>query len=557
MPDSDSGEIVFFDANACLGRSVCRTPGAPYDTAGLLEEMDHCRISRALVFHAAAREQDSRVGNSEVVSICREQPRLAPCAVLSPTPYRVGCDLAAEAAEYAGQGVQAFRIFPLYHKTEFSDPQVRAALDILQARGLPLWLDFDQPYYNFAQLGQHEHRGPSLPAVERLALDYPGLPIVVCAANYNHNGQLMALFERCPNVRVETSLFQGLEMIRRVTEQFGPERLLFGSGLPTVSAGAARAMLMYSRISRRDKQLIASGNLEKLLGERRTPALPEQPDRSPILLQMDRGEPLTSVEVHDCHGHIAPEGFEGLIGLSLGPQDDRTIVEALDRTGTRTLAVSSWQIYGGDAPSGNRLAASAAERYPGRIIPYMVANPNFPEDWESEVEECFVHRRFFGLKPYPFSMRCSISDPPFRPMLELAQRLRLPILCHSGFEPLSGVTPGQLKELAPRYHRAVFIVAHSGASFRLADQLAPLARQYDNIYLEINYTSVPCRMLSYLVAEAGADKVLFGSDTPMRDPAPILGWVVYDRLNDEQRRMILGGNLLELCRRIGYSWPGA
>lgn len=557
MQEPEEREIVFFDSNASLGRSVHRTPGAPYDTAGLLDELDHCRISRALVFHAAARELDSQAANRELVSICREQPRLAPCAVLNPTPRREGHSLAGQIQSYLEQGVRAFRMFPNYHGVSASDPEMRAALDTLQERGLPLWLDFDQPYYNFAQLGQHEHCGPVLSVVEGLARDWPGLPLVVCAANYNHGSRLLELFARYANVLIENSLFQGLEMLRRVCDQFGPERLLFGSGLTECSAGAARAMLMYSRISREDKQLIAAGNLERLLGEGPTQALPEAPGRSPILLQLDRGEPLSAAAVHDCHGHIAPEGFEGFLGLTLGPQDENAIVAALDRTGIQTLAVSSWEIYGGDAPSGNALAAAAAGCHPGRIVPYMVVNPNYPEDWESQVEACFGQRRFFGLKPYPFSMRRPITDPAFRPMLELAQKLQLPILCHLGLEPLAGVTPSQVEELAPRYHRAVFILAHAGASFRLAEQVAPLARQFANVYLETNYTSVPCRMLSFLAQTAGTDKVLFGSDTPMRDPAPMLGWVVYDRLSDDQRRAILGGNLLALCRRIGYSWPGA
>ncbi|MCE5270397.1 amidohydrolase family protein [bacterium] len=557
MHEPEEREIVFFDANACLGRSVHRTPGAPYDTAGLIAELDHCQISRALVFHAAARELDSLAANHELVSICREQPRLSPCAVLSPNPRREGHSLVGEIQTYLEQGVRAFRMFPNYHGVSVSDPEVRAALDTLQERGLPLWLDFDQPWYNYSQLGQHEHRGPSLAAVESLAREFPGLPLLVCSVNYNHNSQLLALFGRCANMRIETSLFQGLEMLRRVVEEFGPERLLFGSGLPEVSAGAARAMLTYSRISRENKQLIAAGNLERLLGEGPTQSLPEQPERSPILLQLDRGEPISACSVHDCHGHIAPVGFEGLIGLTLGPQDENAIVAALDRTGIQALAVSNWEIYGGDAPAGNALAAAAADRHPRRIVPYMVVNPNYPEDWESQVEACFGRRRFFGLKPYPFSMRRSLTDPAFRPMLELAQKLQLPILCHLGLEPLSGVTPAQVEELAPRYHRAVFILAHAGASFRLAGQVAPLARQFANVYLEINYTSAPCRMLPFLARTAGTDKVLFGSDTPMRDPAPMLGWCAYDCRSDDERRAILGENLLALCRRIGYPWPGA
>jgi len=177
---------------------------------------------------------------------------------------------------------------------------------------------------------------------------------------------------------------------------------------------------------------------------------------------------------------------------------------------------------------------------------------NYPEDWATLVAECFEKRRFFGLKPYPPTQRTAISHPAFKPMLELAQKLRLPILCHFGFEPLAGVSAPEVEMLAPRYPRAQFMVAHSGASFRVAEEVIPLAREFDNVYLEINYTSVPFGMLSFLTRQAGADKILFGTDTPMRDPAPIIGWVVYDHLTDEERVKILSANFRALAAKVGY-----
>ncbi|MBM4086006.1 MAG: hypothetical protein FJ272_14565 [Planctomycetes bacterium] len=45
-----------------------------------------------------------------------------------------------------------------------------------------------------------------------------------------------------------------------------------------------------------------------------------------------------------------------------------------------------------------------------------------------------------------------------------------------------------------------------------------------------------------MVKEAGADKVIFGSDFPMRDPHPQLAWVVYAKLSFEDKRKILGEN---------------
>ena len=65
---------------------------------------------------------------------------------------------------------------------------------------------------------------------------------------------------------------------------------------------------------------------------------------------------------------------------------------------------------------------------------------------------------------------------------------------------------------------------------------------------------MPYGMISHLVRNAPTEKVLFGTDTPMRDPAPIIGWVVYDHITDEEREKVLGGNFRRLLDKINYQF---
>jgi predicted TIM-barrel fold metal-dependent hydrolase len=51
--------------------------------------------------------------------------------------------------------------------------------------------------------------------------------------------------------------------------------------------------------------------------------------------------------------------------------------------------------------------------------------------------------------------------------------------------------------------------------------------------------------------EVGSEKVIFGTDAPMRDPISQFGWVVYSRISEEGKRKILGLNMqriLDRCR---------
>jgi len=49
-----------------------------------------------------------------------------------------------------------------------------------------------------------------------------------------------------------------------------------------------------------------------------------------------------------------------------------------------------------------------------------------------------------------------------------------------------------------------------------------------------------------LVNEAGADRVLFGSDMPLMDPRSQIGKIITARISDEAKQKILGGNASRL-----------
>ena len=53
-------------------------------------------------------------------------------------------------------------------------------------------------------------------------------------------------------------------------------------------------------------------------------------------------------------------------------------------------------------------------------------------------------------------------------------------------------------------------------------------------------------MIEYLVEHAGADKVLYGSDQPLMDPRCQIGKIITARINDDDKRKVLGGNAARL-----------
>ena len=73
-----------------------------------------------------------------------------------------------------------------------------------------------------------------------------------------------------------------------------------------------------------------------------------------------------------------------------------------------------------------------------------------------------------------------------------------------------------------------------------------MAKTNPNVYLETCSTFRTPGVIEQLVNEAGADRVLFGSDIPLMDPRAQLGKILTADISDEAKRLALGEN----ARRI-------
>jgi predicted TIM-barrel fold metal-dependent hydrolase len=106
--------------------------------------------------------------------------------------------------------------------------------------------------------------------------------------------------------------------------------------------------------------------------------------------------------------------------------------------------------------------------------------------------------------------------------------------------------PRYLAEIAPRYPNANFVSGHSGNIPEPRAEAIAAAQAHPNVYLETCSTFRTPGVIEQLVDEAGADRVLFGSDVPLMDPRPQIGKIITARISDEAKRQILGGNARRL-----------
>jgi predicted TIM-barrel fold metal-dependent hydrolase len=85
-----------------------------------------------------------------------------------------------------------------------------------------------------------------------------------------NNRNLYPLLAKLPNLYIETAGLNVHHGIEDVCRRFGAERLLFGSGYPIRSMGGALLQTRSADIDESEREMIASGNLRRLLGAVKT-----------------------------------------------------------------------------------------------------------------------------------------------------------------------------------------------------------------------------------------------------------------------------------------------
>ena len=90
----------------------------------------------------------------------------------------------------------------------------------------------------------------------------------------------------------------------------------------------------------------------------------------------------------------------------------------------------------------------------------------------------------------------------------------------------------------------MWVLAHAGAGNKW--DAVQTAREVPNVYLETAARAAPAGSLERVVAEVGADRVLYGSDMPVFDARHQVGRIVTADISEHDKRNILGLNATRL-----------
>ncbi len=246
--------MKYFDCDCLVGLPKVPLPNVKPDVADLLAEMGRLDIDQALVRHRICLEADHEIGNAVLMEEVSGHDNLIPAWYVT------------------SDGLQG-EFNPVAMVERMLEVGIGAAWTTSGDREAPYLLE---PWCAGKLLSAlQQHRVPLLlpcggippNTLQSVLSSFPELTIILLQVpRLGRNPVIYALMEQHHNlvlcVNASYSVHRGLEDLY---ENFGPDRIVFGSGYPESEGGASIAALTYAELPTEVKQAIAYQNLERIL----------------------------------------------------------------------------------------------------------------------------------------------------------------------------------------------------------------------------------------------------------------------------------------------------
>jgi uncharacterized protein len=255
------------------------------------------------------------------------------------------------------------------------------------------------------------------------------------------------------------------------------------------------------------------------------------------------------VEIIDAHVHLG-SGFAPWRTDDLAADLVATSAEVgIGRSLVSTLGERSLLSHPDpdELRAANRITAAAVARFPS-LAGVVYLSPEYPTESLDELNRYVADGPFVGVKLW-IAMRA--NDPRLDPLVARMAELEVPLLQHAWYKTVDGTpdesTPADVAVLAARHPSLRIQMAHLGGAGRrgVAD-----IKPYPNIVVDTSGGDPVLGEVDHAVAELGAERVLFGSDAPIRDPATALSKVLGSGLSPAERRMVLSENAVRVYGRL-------
>lgn len=258
--------------------------------------------------------------------------------------------------------------------------------------------------------------------------------------------------------------------------------------------------------------------------------------------------------VIDAHTHcfpdeLAPRAMEVLIkNCDVQPVLDGTLGDlraSMRRSGVDRSLVMPIATRPSQAASINRWAKEITR---DGLISFGSVHP-MQEDLHAEIDR-LVDYGIPGIKLHPDYQQFYVDDQAVIPMFRALADAGLIVLFHAGIDiglpPPVHCPPDRLARLLDAVPNLTIIAAHMGG-YRCWEDVRRLLAGRD-IYFDTSYTiqDLGAEPMTELIKAHGADKVLFGTDSPWTEQSAEVASIKSLKLSSDEIEAILGGNAARL-----------
>ena len=253
----------------------------------------------------------------------------------------------------------------------------------------------------------------------------------------------------------------------------------------------------------------------------------------------------------DCHIHLSSAGCRFI------REDVETCLGLADRAGIdRMVYLFNLQDSGGYDPApddilrSNDLGMTLVQQYPDRFSSFCYLNPAHDERFLlDEIERCIAQGPCAGIKLW---VSVKADDTRLDPIMERAAKLRVPVLHHAWYKATGYAfeesTPAEIATLARRHPDVPIIMAHlGGGGWRGVLDV----KECPNVLVDTSGAQPQAGLVEFAVEQLGAERVVFGSDWPIRDFAVQRARIEGARVTAGAREAMLGGTVGRLLNATG------
>ena len=198
--------------------------------------------------------------------------------------------------------------------------------------------------------------------------------------------------------------------------------------------------------------------------------------------------------------------------------------------------------------AGNDEALRAARDFPDMLVPAALINTNFGEKAVAEIRRCREAGIVWIGELCGYAGGYTYDTDNFSRAAALAGELNMVVQVHVDDTP-------DMDRLCHEFPQVTWVLPHIGDHVQECLARCELAAKHRNLYLDIcGHGYQRMGILEYAVKCAGADRVLFGSDYTINDPAGVIARVQKADLDEETKAKVLGGNVGRMLQERRSQW---